>query len=91
MASTAGEIADEGLVDRGLLEGELVDLLGQREPGDRHLVLDRARLLLADLGIQQVADDLLRLMLALHGGGDDLVIGCLHPVELQLAHRVRHQ
>ena len=32
---------------------------------DRHLVFDRARLLLADLGIQQVADDLLRLVLAL--------------------------
>jgi len=86
----AGEIADEGLVDWRLLEVELVDLLGEGEPGDGHLVLDRARLLLADLCREQVAHDLLRLVLALHRGRDDLVIGRLHPVELQLAHRVQH-
>ena len=39
---------------------------------------------LADLGMQQAADDLLRLVLTLHGGGNDLIIGRLHPVELQL-------
>ena len=72
------------------LEVELVDLLGEREPGDRHLVLDRAGLLLADLRREQVAHDLLGLVLALHGGGDDLVIGRLLPVELQLAHCVQH-
>ena len=72
---TAGEIADEGLVDRGLLEVEFVYLLGEREPGDGHLVLDRARLLLADLCREQVADDLLGFLLPLHGGGNDLVIG----------------
>jgi hypothetical protein len=71
-------------------EVELVDLLGQRQLGDGHLVLDRARLFLADLGVQQIADDLMRLVLALHRGGDDLVIGRLHAVELQLAHRVQH-
>jgi hypothetical protein len=35
---------------------------------------------------EQVADDPLRLVLALHGGGDDLVIGAAHAVELELAH-----
>jgi hypothetical protein len=59
---------------RPTLEVELVDFLGERRLGDGHLVFDRARLLLADLGGQQVADDLLRLVLPLHGGGDDLVI-----------------
>jgi hypothetical protein len=31
-----------------------------RQLGDRHLVLDRARLLLGDLGLEQIADDALR-------------------------------
>ena len=35
---------------------------------------------------QQVADNASWLVLALHRTGDDLVIGCLHAVELQLAH-----
>jgi hypothetical protein len=48
----AGEIPDERFVDRGSLEGKLVDFLGQRQLGDRHLVFDRARLLLVDLGLQ---------------------------------------
>jgi hypothetical protein len=47
-------------------------------------------LTLADLGRQQVADDLLRLVLAFEGRADDLVIGPFHAVELQLAHRVKH-
>ncbi len=54
----AGEIPDERFVDRGPLEGELVDFLGQRQLGDDHLVFDRARLLLADLGLQEIAVDL---------------------------------
>ena len=82
----AGEVAHQGLVDRRAVEGEVVDILGQGQLGDGDLVLDRARLLLGDLGGQQVADDPLRLVLALHGGGDDLVEGGLHAVELQLAH-----
>lgn len=86
----AGQIAYQRLVDRRLVEVELVDLLGQRQPGDGHLVLDRAGLLLADLRGEQVTDDLLRLVLALDRGGDDLVVGRLHAVELQLAHRVQH-
>jgi hypothetical protein len=45
------------------LKGELVDLLRQRQLGDGHLILDRTRLLLADLGGEQVTDDLLRLVL----------------------------
>ena len=36
--------------------------------------------------VQQVADDALRLVLALDRRGDDLVVGGLHAVELQLAH-----
>jgi putative transposase len=77
--------AHEG-VDRGAVEGEVAEVLGQRQPGGRHLVLDRARLLLGDLGGEQVADDPLWLVLALHRGGDDLVIGGLHAEQLQPAH-----
>jgi hypothetical protein len=40
--------------------------LGQRQLGDGDLILDRTRLLLADLGAQQIADHALRFVLALH-------------------------
>lgn len=84
-----GQIAHQCLVDRRVFEAELVDLFRQRQLGDRHLVFDRARLLPADLGVQQVAYDLLRFMLPLYRRGDDLIVGGLHAVELQLAHRVQ--
>ena len=86
--AAAGEVTDERLVDRRALELEVVEVLGKRQLGDGELVLDRARLLLADLGLEQIADDALRLMLALDGGGHDLVEGGLHAVELELAHEV---
>src|SRR3954470_12467572 len=54
-----GEVAHEVLVDRGSREGELGDLLGKRQLGDCDLILDRARLLLGDLGLKEVSDDLL--------------------------------
>ena len=50
------------------------------------LILDRTGLLLGDLGGEQIADDALRLVLALHRRGDDLVEGGLHAKELELAH-----
>ena len=53
----AGEVAHQGLVDRRAVEAEVVDVLGQRQLGDRDLIADRARLLLGDLGREQVADD----------------------------------
>ena len=82
-----GQVAHQRLVDRRALEAELVDLFRQRQFGDGHLVFDRGRLLLADLGVKQVTDDLLRFMLPLHRRGDDLIVGGLHAVELQLARR----
>ncbi len=85
-----GQVADQGLVDLGRFEVELFQFLGQRQLGDGHLVFDRAGLLLADLGGQQVADDLLRFVLALQRRADDLIIGRPHAVELQLAHGVQH-
>ena len=36
----AGEIVHQGGVDRGAVEGEVAEVLGQRQPGDGHLVLD---------------------------------------------------
>jgi hypothetical protein len=35
----AGEVARQGFVDRGVLEGEVLDILGQRQLGDGELVL----------------------------------------------------
>ncbi len=46
------------------------------------------RLLLADLGIEQIGVDALRFMLAFNGRGHDLVEGGLHAVELELAHEL---
>ena len=69
----AGEIAHESLVDRRADEGEVGDVLGERQPGDRHLVLDGSGQLLVDLGLSRSPDETLRLVLALDGGGDDLV------------------
>ena len=55
--NTAGEVAHQGLVYGRVIEGELVDLLGEGHPRHRHLILDRARLRFAELSDQQVADD----------------------------------
>jgi hypothetical protein len=84
--AAAGELPHEGLVDRRAVEDELVDLLGHRQPGDGDLVLDRAGLLLGELGGQEVADHPLGLVLPFHRGGDDLVVGGPHAEELEVAH-----
>ena len=60
-----GKITDQGLVDISGFEVELFQLLCQGQLGDGHLVFDRPRLLLPDLGGEQIADDLLRFMLRL--------------------------
>ena len=86
--AAAGEVANEGLIDRRVLEGEVVEVLGERQLGGGDLILDRPRLLLRDLGAQEVADEALRLVLALERGGERLVVGGLHAEELQLAHHV---
>src|SRR5712692_1950509 len=83
-----GKIAHQRLVDRRAGEVEVGELLGQRQPRDGDLVLDRARLLLGDLGLQQLADDLRHRMLPLQAVGDDLVEGGAHAGELQLAHHL---
>ena len=86
--AAASKIVHERLVDRRTLELEVVEVLGERQLGDGELVLDRARLLLVDLGVEQITDNALGFMLALDGRGHDLVEGVLHAVELELAHEV---
>src|ERR1700691_4266511 len=44
--AAAGEITHQRLVDRRVLESDVVDVLGERQLGDGELVFDRARLLL---------------------------------------------
>ena len=58
----AGEIADQGFVDRRVDEVEVPDVLGQKQLGDGELVFDGAGLLLRYLSLQQIADDLRRLV-----------------------------
>jgi hypothetical protein len=71
--AATGEIAHQAFVDWRVVEGEAIDILGQRQLGDRQLVLDRARLLLRDLGLEQIAREALRFMPTFERGGEDLV------------------
>ena len=87
---SAGKIADQTLVDGRAGEVEVVDVFGQRQLGDGELVFDGTGLLLRYLGLQQIADDLRRLVLPLDGDAHDLVIGRSHPVELQRSHQFQH-
>jgi hypothetical protein len=51
--AAAGEIIDQGLIDGSALELEVVEILGKWPLGDGELVLDRAGLLLIDLGVER--------------------------------------
>jgi hypothetical protein len=64
----AGEVIDERFVDWCSFELEVVEVFGERQLGNGELVLDRACLLLADLGLKQVAEDALGLVLTFDGG-----------------------
>src|SRR5258705_13205058 len=86
--AAAGEIIDQRLVDGRALELEVIEILGKRQFGDGELVLDRAGLLLIDLGVEQVADNALGFVLTLDSSRHDLVEGGLHAVELELTHEV---
>src|SRR5437899_253247 len=86
--AAAGEVVDERLIDWRTIEAEVIEVLGERQLGDGELVFDRARLLLADFGVEQVADDALGLMLAFDSGSHNLIVSRLHAVELKLAHEV---
>ena len=86
----ARQIADQRLIDRRAGEVEVVDILGQRQLGDGQLILDRARLLLGDLGAEQVADDARRLMPALDAARHHLVIGGAHAEELEGRHQLEN-
>jgi hypothetical protein len=88
MKAAGSQIVDQRLVDRGVFELEVVEILCKRQLCDGELIADRARLLLADFGVEQVADDALRFMLTFDSSGHDLVEGGLHAVELELAHEV---
>jgi hypothetical protein len=82
------QLAYQGLVDRRAVKAEVVDILGQRQLGNGQLVLDRARLLFGDLGLQQIPDDVRRLALTLDAGRHHLVVGGPHAVQLERAHQV---
>src|SRR6202167_4317671 len=84
----AGEVAHEILVDRRALELEVVDILVERQLGDRELISDRTRVLLRYLRLEQIADEPLPLMFAPARGGVNLVVGALHAVELEFTHHV---
>src|ERR1700683_1962848 len=84
--TAAGEVAHEGLVDRRVFELEVVEILGERQLGEGELISDRTRVLLRYLRLEQIADEPLRLMLALERRGVNRVVGALHAVELDFPH-----
>ena len=86
--AAASEIIDQRLVDGCAFELEVLKILGKRQFGDGELVLDRAGLLLVDLGVEQVTDNALGFVLTLDGGRHDLVEGSLHAIELEFAHEI---
>src|SRR6516165_6493958 len=88
--ATARQIAHQRLINRRAGEVEVVDVLGQRQLGNGQLVLDRARLLLSNLGAKQVADDAWRLVSTLEAGRHHLVIGRPHAVELERRHELEN-
>ena len=77
-------IAHCNLVCRCGSEVEAGDFLGQRQFGNGHQEPDLARLLLGDLGGQQVSDDPWCRALALNRVGDDIVMAMAHNGELRL-------
>ena len=88
--AAAGELLDQGLVDRRGGEVEVGQLLGRRQLGGGHLVFDRACPLVGDLDLQQRTDDLLHRMTALEPVGEDVVVGGAHACELQRRHHRQH-
>jgi hypothetical protein len=86
--AAAGKVIDQRPVDGRTFELEVLKVLSQRQLGDGELVLDRTGLLLVDLGVEQVADNALGLVLTLDGSRHDLVEGSLHAVELEFAHEI---
>ena len=91
----AGTPVNEALV-RDLAGGSFLAeqrnavLVGGTGSGKSHLAIAiaRARLLLGDLGAEQVAEDARRLVPALDAGGHHLVVGRAHPVELEPRHQL---
>jgi hypothetical protein len=73
------KVAHQDLVDRAGGEVELGQGLGQRQLGGPELVADGARLLLRDLGRQQIAQDLLGRALPLQAVAHGLVIDGFRP------------
>jgi hypothetical protein len=82
--SAAGQFAHQRLVDRRAGEFKIVNVLGQRQFRRGDLISDGSRLLLGDLGAQQIADDPRRLMLAFDAGCHHLIISGAHAVQFEL-------
>ena len=84
----ACKLANQARMDRCTGDVAVVEVFRRRQLRDGHLVFDGTRLLLGNLGLQQVTDDAGRFVLARDAGGHDLVIGTAHPVKLEAAHQV---
>jgi hypothetical protein len=89
-AGAGRELLDQLAIDRRAREVEVGELLGERQLGNAHLVVDRSCLLGSDLGLEQRTDDLLDAVLAFAAHRDDLVVDRPHAGKLQLAHHVEN-
>jgi len=84
------ERAHQPFIDRGPIEHEGVDILGDRQLGGRHPIADRSSVPVCCLGPQQISQDLHQGALALQAGSDRLVERAGHALETKAAHGLDH-
>jgi hypothetical protein len=88
--AAGGKIADQCLIDWRALEVEVCKVLGEWQLGNGELVLDRARLFLSNLRLEELTDDPLRFVAPFQAVRHDFVEGSPHAKELQLAHEIEN-
>jgi hypothetical protein len=88
--AAGGKIADQCLIDWRALEVEVCKVLGEWQLGNGELVLDRARLFLGNLRLEELTDDPLRFVAPFQAVRHDFVEGSPHAKKLQLAHEIEN-
>src|SRR5438093_6952364 len=82
--AAACKLAYQSFIDGRTAKVKIINVLCQGELGYPDLIFDRACLFFADLGLQEIADDERRVMLALDATRHDHIIGNFNHLEPQL-------
>src|SRR5665213_3853228 len=81
-----GEFAHQSLIDRGISEDELVEILEHRELGASDAIADRAGLPVRSFHPDQAGDERIYLIAPGDAFSGNLVEAGTHAIELQFAH-----